>query len=144
MDGTVHADSIGADGTTPETYLAYSRSTNLNGTGELTPNKTVAFGLNPAQPDDTYSLGGNWAVGTQSVTSTQGSRARLNFQAAKVYHVLAGEGTVTVAVPGEPDKTIKVSGTPNTYQLIDDPAPQRRTITLTYSPGISAFTFSFG
>jgi cytochrome c biogenesis protein CcdA/thiol-disulfide isomerase/thioredoxin len=144
VDGTVKADSIGADGTTPETYLAYSRSTNLNGTGKLTPNKTVAFGLNPAQPDESYSLGGNWAVGTQSVTSTQGSQARLNFQAAKVYHVLAGEGTVTVSVPGEPDKTIKISGTPNSYQLIDNPAPQRRTITLTYSPGISAFTFSFG
>ena len=138
------ADSIGAEGTTPETYLAYSRSTNLNGTGKLTPGKTVAFGLNPQQPNDTYSLGGNWAVGTQSVTSTKGSQARLNYQAAKVYHVLSGEGTVTVSVPGEPDKTITVSGTPNAYQLVDKPSPERKTMTLTYSPGVSAFTLSFG
>ncbi|MEV8372120.1 cytochrome c biogenesis protein CcdA [Kribbella sp. NPDC056861] len=144
VDGTVKADSIGAEGTTPETYLGYSRSTNLNGTGKLTPNKTVAFGLNDAQPNDTFSLGGNWAVGTQSSTSTKGSQARLNFQAAKVFHVLSGEGTVTVSIPGEPDKTIKVSGTPNAYQLVDKPNPERKTMTLTYSTGVSAFTFSFG
>lgn len=144
VDGTVKADSIGAEGTTPETYLAYSRSTNLNGTGKLTPNKTVAFGLNPQQPNDTYSLGGSWAVGTQSVTSTKGSQVRLNYQAAKVFHVLSGEGTVTVSVPGRPDKTITVKGTPNLYELVNQPQPERQTMTLTYSPGISAFTFSFG
>ncbi|WP_020389251.1 cytochrome c biogenesis protein CcdA [Kribbella catacumbae] len=145
VDGTVEADTIGADGTTPETYLGYSRSTNLNGTlGKLTPNKAVAFGLNPAQPDDTFSLGGTWAVGTQSVTSTKNSQARLNYQAAKVFHVLSGQGTVTVAIPGEPDKTITISGTPNAYQLVDKEAAERKTMTLTYSPGISAFTFSFG
>ncbi|MEU4396789.1 cytochrome c biogenesis protein CcdA [Kribbella sp. NPDC023855] len=145
VDGTIKADTIGAEGTTPETYLGYSRSTNLNGTdGKLTPNKTVAFGLNAGQPNDTFSLGGNWAVGTQSVTSTKGSRARLNFQAAKVFHVLSGEGTVTVSIPGEPDKTIQVSGTPNAYQLVDKANPERKTMTLTYTPGISAFTFSFG
>ncbi|MEV8372027.1 cytochrome c biogenesis protein CcdA [Kribbella sp. NPDC056861] len=144
VDGTVQADSIGAEGTTPETYLGYSRSTNLNGTGKLTPNKTVAFGLNATQPDDTFSLGGSWAVGTQSVTSSKGSQARLNFQAAKVFHVLSGDGTVTVSIPGEPDKIVKVSGTPNAYQLVDKPAQERKTMTLTYSAGVSAFTFSFG
>lgn len=144
VDGTVKADSVGADGTTPETYLGYSRSANLKGTGMLTPNKTVAFGLNSSQPDDSYSLGGNWVVGTQNVTSTKGSQARLNFNAAKVFHVLSGEGRVTVSIPGVPDKTIKVSGTPNAYQLVDNPSQQRQTMTLTYTPGISAFTFSFG
>ncbi|WP_432889998.1 cytochrome c biogenesis protein CcdA [Kribbella sp. CA-245084] len=143
VDGSVKAD-VGVAGRTPETYLAYSRSTNLNGSGKLTPNKNVAFGLNPSQPDDTYSLGGTWNVGTQSVTSTQGSQARLNFNASKVYHVLSGQGTVTVSIPGEPDKTITVSGTPNAYQLVDKPTAERKTMTLTYSPGISAFTFSFG
>ncbi|WP_020385199.1 cytochrome c biogenesis protein CcdA [Kribbella catacumbae] len=144
VDGSVQADTIGADGTTPESYLGYSRAANLNGSGKLTPNKTVAFGLNAAQPDDTYSLGGNWVVGTQSVTSTEGSQSRLNFNAAKVFHVLSGEGTVTVSIPGLPDKTIKVSGTPNAYQLVDLPGQQRKTMTVVYSPGLSAFTYSFG
>jgi hypothetical protein len=144
VDGTVKADSPGGDGTTPETYLAYSRSQNLRGTGKLTPNKTVAFGLNADQPDDTYSLGGTWKVGTQSVTSTAGGQARLNFRAAKVYHVLSGQGTVTVSIPGEPDETVKIFGTPNAYQLTDYAQAERKTMTLTYSAGVSAFTFSFG
>ncbi|MFK4087170.1 cytochrome c biogenesis protein CcdA [Kribbella sp. NPDC020789] len=144
VDGTVKADSIGAAGTTPETYLGYSRAANLNGSGKLTPNKTVAFGLNPEQPADTYSLGGNWVVGTQSVTATKTSQSRLNFNAAKVFHVLSGEGTVTVSIPGLPDKTVKVSGTPNAYQLVDLPSQQRKTMTVTYSPGVTAFTYSFG
>jgi thiol-disulfide isomerase/thioredoxin len=143
VDGSVKAE-VGVAGRTPETYLAYSRSTNLSGSGKLTPGKVVAFGLNPAQPDDTYSLGGTWSVGTQSVTSTRGSQARLNFNASKVYHVLSGQGTVTVSIPGEPDTIIKVSGTPNAYQLVDKTTAERQTMTLTYSPGISAFTFSFG
>ncbi|MFI5694076.1 cytochrome c biogenesis protein CcdA [Kribbella sp. NPDC051586] len=144
VDGSVKAD-VGVSGRTPETYLAYSRSTNLAGTsGKLTPGKTVAFGLNPAQPNDTYSLGGNWAVGTQSVTSTSGSQARLNYNASKVYHVLSGHGTVTVSIPGEPDRVIQVNGTPNAYELVDKQSAERKTMTLTYSPGVSAFTFSFG
>lgn len=145
VDGTVKADTPGGEGTTPETYLAYSRSTNLAGTaGKLSPGRTIRFGLNPAQPDDTYSLGGNWMVGTQSVTSSSGSQARLNYNAAKVFHVLSGQGTVTVSIQGRADKTITVSGTPNAYQLVDDAEPHRQTITLTYSPGVSAYTFSFG
>jgi len=131
----VKAD-VGVEGRTQETYLAYSRSTNLKGSGKLTPNKTVAFGLNPAQFDDTYSLGGQWKVGTQSVTSTEGSQARVSYNASKVYHVLSGQGAVTVSIAGEPDKTVTVSGTPNAYQLVDQQTAERKTMTLTYSPGI--------
>ncbi|GAB3838447.1 cytochrome c biogenesis protein DipZ [Kribbella italica] len=144
VDGTVKAD-VGMDGRTPETYLAYARSTNMKGTGKLVPRNTpTAFGLNAAQPDDTYSLGGNWLVGPQDVTSSKGSQARLNYNAAKVYHVLSGQGTVTVSIAGEPDKTIQVSGTPNAYELVNKSAVERKTMTLTYSAGISAFTFAFG
>lgn len=144
VDGTVKADVAGK-GLTPETYLGYSRSENFKGTGALVPRPTpTAFALNAYQPDDTYSLGGNWTVGTQSVTSTAGSQARLNFKAAKVYHVLSGHGTVTVSIPGQPDRTITVDGTPNAYKLLDEPTAQRSTMTLTYTPGISAFTYSFG
>jgi hypothetical protein len=61
-----------------------------------------------------------------------------------VYHVLSGHGTVTVSIPGEPDRVIQVDGTPNAYQLVDKPTAERKTMTLTYTAGISAFTFSFG
>ncbi|WP_427892244.1 cytochrome c biogenesis protein CcdA [Kribbella sp. GL6] len=144
VDGTVKAEVAGQD-LTPETYLGYSRSENFKGTGSLAPRQTAtAFGLNAYQPNDTYSLGGRWIVGTQNVTSTAGSQARLNYNAAKVYHVLSGHGSVTISSAGQPDRTITVNGTPNAYQLVDSSMVQRDTLTLTYSPGVSAYTFSFG
>ncbi|GAA2805829.1 cytochrome c biogenesis protein CcdA [Kribbella solani] len=140
----VQAVAAGKD-LTPETYLGYSRSQNFKGTGSLAPRKTpTAFSLNAYQPDDTYSLGGRWIVGTQNVTATSGSQTRLNYRAAKVYHVLSGHGTVTISAPGQADRRIVVTGTPNAYQIVDNPTVERGTITLTYSAGISAYTFSFG
>ncbi|MBM7785912.1 redoxin domain-containing protein [Tenggerimyces flavus] len=144
VDGTVKADNPGAKGTTPETFLSYARATNYQGTGTLTPDDGRVFGLNPNQPNDTFSLGGTWAVDSQHLTATTNAQVRLNFNAAKVYHVLSGQGTVTIKIPGKPDKTINVKGTPNAYQLLDQPNAERNTMTLTYSPGISAYTFSFG
>jgi thiol-disulfide isomerase/thioredoxin len=143
VDGTVDAPSRGGADTTPETYLSYSRATNFDGTGSLTTGAS-AFVLNPSQPADTFSLGGTWDVGTQSVTAQRNARSRLAYNAAKVYHVLSGSGTVTVSTPGQPDRTIEVAGTPNAYRLVDQPEQHRATITLTYSPGITAYTFSFG
>ncbi|MGW7684049.1 redoxin domain-containing protein [Kribbella sp. NPDC054772] len=144
VDGSVRAEVAGK-GLTPETYLGYSRSKNFKGTGSMAPRKTAsAFGLNAYQPDDTYSLGGNWTVGTQNVTAATGAQARLNYRAAKVYHVLSGHGTVTVSIPGQPDRTITVNGTPNAYPLVDTQVVHRDTMTLKYSPGVSAYTFSFG
>ena len=143
VEGSVDAPTPGKDGTTPETYLSYSRATNFKGTGSLTPGEG-AFTLNPEQPADSYSLGGSWTVGTQSVTAGGEARSRLSYHAAKVYHVLSGTGTVTVSTPGRPDRTIKVEGTPNAYQLVDDTEQRRGTITLTYSKGLTAYTFSFG
>lgn len=106
----------------------------------------IAYPVGPDNNLATWTAYRNQYWPAKCVSSAKGSQARLNFQAAKVYHVLSGEGTVTVSIPGEADKTIKVSGTPNGYQLVDKPGPERKTmtLTLTYSPGVSAFTFTFG
>ncbi|MGZ0153006.1 hypothetical protein ACXJJ3_38515 [Kribbella sp. WER1] len=61
-----------------------------------------------------------------------------------MYHGLSGHGTVTVSNPGRPDRAITVNGTPNAYRIVDNPTVERATMTLTYSPGVSAYTFSFG
>lgn len=145
VDGTVQAARPGVQGTTPETYLSYSRASNYRGVPRLSPGKTWWFRLTENQPDDTFSLGGTWSTGTQYVTSTSnGSRSRLNFNAAKVYHVLSGEGTVTVSIPGEPYRVVTVSGNPDAYLLVDRTSARRSTMTLKYSAGLTAYTFSFG
>jgi cytochrome c biogenesis protein CcdA/thiol-disulfide isomerase/thioredoxin len=131
-------------GITPETYLAPSKS-GYAGTPQYLSSASSAYTLNPAQPLGTFSIGGRWKVGSNSITSTAGdSQVRLHFTARDVYHVLAGRGTVTVSIPGKPDRTITVSGTPDLYPIVEGATKVDETVTLTYSPGVSAFTFSFG
>ena len=69
---------------------------------------------------------------------------RLHFRGRKVFHVLSGHGTVKVSMPGRRDRTIKVSGTPNLRTLVSGSQEIDKTITLTYSKGVTAYTFSFG
>ena len=60
-----------------------------------------------------------------------------------VYLVLAGTGTLDVAVNGNHTKTITVSGTPRLYTLVHA-AYQTSTLTLRASPGLEAYDFTFG
>jgi cytochrome c biogenesis protein CcdA/thiol-disulfide isomerase/thioredoxin len=130
---------------TPETYLAYSRATNYSGAPSMDLNSATRYAVNVNQPADTFSFGGEWKVGTQSsVPTVDGSQIRINANGSKVYNVVAGEGTITVSEEGQPDRTIPVSGDPTNYPIIDSSSPSRHTLTLTYSKGLQAFTFSFG
>jgi cytochrome c biogenesis protein CcdA/thiol-disulfide isomerase/thioredoxin len=128
---------------TPETYLSPGRG-GYSGSPAYVHTGTTQYTLAGTQALNTYSLGGSWKVGNQSITSNGGSRLRLHFTAKDVYNVLSGKGTVTVAVPGEPDRVIHVSGTPNLYPIVQGTTSSDQTVTLTYSKGLTAFTFSFG
>lgn len=139
-DGAVKA----AAERSPELYLAHNKP-GYEGTPRYASTTTDDYTLNPTQPLDTYSLGGSWDVENQSITPrASGAQVRLHFRGQRVFHVLSGEGTVKVSRPGKPTKTIKVSGTPNLYTIIDGSDDLNETITLTYSKGISAYTFTFG
>ena len=67
----------------------------------------------------------------------------MSFQADDVYPVLGGTGTLQVSVNGTHTKTITVSGVPRLYTLVHG-AYQMGTLTLTASPGIQAYDFTFG
>lgn len=128
---------------TPETYLAAGRP-GYRGSPTYLSTTVSNYALNPAQPQDTYSLGGSWNVSNDSIKAEQNSQIRLHFRATHLYNVLSGQGTVTVEIPGQPTRTVTVSGTPNLYHLFDASTPFEGTATITYSPGIQAYTFSFG
>ena len=143
----VDADQPGAAGTTPETYLAYARgSDDYAGTPRsFALGQAATYTLNDDQPEDTFSLGGRWKVGTDAITALADSATvRINELASKVYNVVSGHGTITVHQAGQPDRTIRVDGEPNAYPIIDADSAQRRTLTLSYSAGLRGYTFSFG
>lgn len=69
---------------------------------------------------------------------------RLGYTAKSTNLVLAGTGTVTVSTDdGRPPRTITVSGTPNLYRLSQTPDLHTGQLTLTITPGVQAYPFTF-
>jgi len=128
---------------TPESYLGYSEQQNLT-EGPLAHDveKTYTF---PATLDpDTFGLSGNWTDTMESANAGANAKLELNFQAHEVYLVLGGTGTVDVAVNGTSIGALKVSGTPRLYNVVHHWTGTRAMLTLTVSPGVQAYDFTFG
>ncbi|MFD4638283.1 cytochrome c biogenesis protein DipZ [Lentzea sp. NPDC058436] len=128
---------------TQETYLGSTKRVNFAGTEQYTSGeKSFQFPQN--QGTDSFALDGAWKLDTQSITPTGDSgRIKLNYRAKEVRMVLSGKGTVTVQDGGQ-TKTVQVDGTPNSYQLVLTPTIQGGSLTATVSPGVQAFSFTFG
>lgn len=76
-------------------------------------------------PDDAFTLSGAWSTTDESVTAKSAAVARLNFNAQYVYLDVGGTGTITATV---------ASGT----------SAKRRTLEVQLSPGLTAYSFTFG
>ena len=57
--------------------------------------------------------------------------------------VLAGSGQVTVRDADGATRTIDVDGTPRSYEVVKG-ASSTGTVTLTVSPGVQVYSFTFG
>jgi hypothetical protein len=103
------------------------------------------YTLNPSVRGNHFSLGGTWTVGEEYATTGPNAQLALNFYAADAHLVLAGEGTVTVDMAGDPSahKVITVSGEPDLYTLYSG-EPTSGVLTLTFSEGLQAYAFTFG
>jgi hypothetical protein len=77
------------------------------------------------------------------VTAKNHAGIRLNYQAAKIYLDVGGTGTITALVDGK-STTYQVSGAPNIYTLLDRKVPEQGLLQVTLSPGLSAYSFTFG
>jgi len=51
---------------------------------------------------------------------------------------------ITIHEAGRPTRTVRVDGTPDAHLILSASSAQRHLLTLSYSPGLKAFTFSFG
>jgi cytochrome c biogenesis protein CcdA/thiol-disulfide isomerase/thioredoxin len=127
-------------GQTPETYLGSERADSYTGQGG---SGTRAFTLPPVIPDDQWSIAGTWTIGSQAITAGRGATIKLNFRASAVYLDVGGTGTVTAIVNGK-TTTYQVSGAPDIYPLARSAAPERAILQVRLSPGLSAYSFTFG
>ena len=67
----------------------------------------------------------------------------MHFQASKVYLVLGGHGKVDVSSTARSSATVRVNGD-RLYTLVDSPSARDALLELRFTPGISAYAFTFG
>ncbi|WNI16979.1 hypothetical protein [Actinacidiphila sp. ITFR-21] len=94
-------------------------------------------------PENEFGLGGTWSVGGQALTAGRSAAMELNFLADDVYLDVGGTGTVT-AVFGGRTRTFAVSGAPDICPVVSGSTEQQGVLKLTFSPGLSAYSFTFG
>jgi cytochrome c biogenesis protein CcdA/thiol-disulfide isomerase/thioredoxin len=127
---------------TPESYLGYARLQNYVGKTPV-PDKEATYAFPASVPVNTLSYSGNWTVGSESIRSGANARLRLNFEARDVYLVLGGRGTVTATIDGKPAGAIRVNGQ-RLYTVRSSPDWKQALLELRFSPGIAAYSFTFG
>ncbi|WP_433040284.1 cytochrome c biogenesis protein CcdA [Dactylosporangium sp. CS-033363] len=127
---------------TAETYLGSARANNYAGDRPLAPD-TGTFTAPPSLPRDSFALSGVWTVTAESLTAGAGAVIELNFDAADVYLDAGGTGTITATADGA-TTTLQVSGAPNIITVAHRDQPGRGTLRLTLTPGLNAYSFTFG
>jgi cytochrome c biogenesis protein CcdA/thiol-disulfide isomerase/thioredoxin len=127
---------------TPETYLGYERIDRFTGS-KLHPDREATYTLAPALGKDDFAYGGRWTVRAQRIVAGKDARLQLRYYARKVYLVLGGHGTVQVLVDGKPHGVVHVTSD-RLYTLVDRDSIDEATLELRFSPGVSAYAFTFG
>ena len=125
---------------TPETYLGSDREQLFAGgdfyaTGQFRPVPALAL--------DSFDLAGVWTIGGESITAGKDAAIMLAYHAADVYLDVGGTGTLTVSAGGT-TKVIRVSGAPDIYTVASQASPRDGTVTVRLSPGLAAYSFTFG
>ncbi len=126
---------------TPEIYLGAGRASYYAG-GQLTDG-TTTFAYPPSIQDDLFALTGTWDVTDESLTARSGAGIALNYHAHNIYLDVGGTGTVSATVDGT-TTTYQVSGAPNIYTVLHRPTEEAGVIKLALSPGLNAYSFTFG
>ncbi|MGV9706154.1 redoxin domain-containing protein [Streptomyces sp. NPDC003483] len=128
---------------TPETYLSNLRISGYVG-DPLLDDKPKTYRFPSKIGVNKLSLDGTWTAGYQYFTTGDNARLAFTYRAKNVNLVLAGKGSVTVLVDGKRVRTIPVEGTPTLHRLVDDSTARTAHLELRLTPGIQAYSFTFG
>lgn len=127
---------------TPESYLGTQRANSFGGGGDYSEG-THDFRFPGEVARDRFALRGTWTLDAESIAAGPGAAIRLNFKAQHVYLDVGGTGTLTITRDGV-ETSIRVSGAPDIYDLVALDAAQRDTLDVELSPGLKAYSFTFG
>jgi cytochrome c biogenesis protein CcdA/thiol-disulfide isomerase/thioredoxin len=128
---------------TPETYLGAERAQNFGGAGEYHTGANT-FEYPDQLPDDSFALRGQWLIDGQAITAQgNGAAIELNYRGRNAYLVVGGTGTLTITHNGK-TTTVPVAGPPNMRQVITDDDATSGHVDIALSPGLQAYSFTFG
>jgi thiol-disulfide isomerase/thioredoxin len=126
---------------TPESYLGYARLTNYAGRTPV-PDTYAQYEFPGSLLANTLAYDGSWRVGAQAITAGRNARLRLQFEASNVYIVMGGRGTVRAFVNGKPTGEIHVDA--EKLYTVRTGKPTEALLELRFSPGVQAYSFTFG
>jgi cytochrome c biogenesis protein CcdA/thiol-disulfide isomerase/thioredoxin len=127
---------------TPESYLGYDRIAGYRGS-PLQTDRSATYRFPPALALDTFAYSGTWTVENERIVAGKHARLRLHFHARSVHLVLAGHGTVGVTLNRANRGTVRVAGD-QLYALVSQPSARDGLLELSFTPGLSAYAFTFG
>jgi thiol-disulfide isomerase/thioredoxin len=129
--------------TTPESYLGWFRLDRYVGS-PLRVDQYWDYKFPRQIPLNDLAYAGQWRVQRERIQAGRNARLRLHFLAQNVYLVLSGRGKIDVLVGGRHVKTVPVSGLSRLYTLLSYPGLSEGALELRFTPGISAYAFTFG
>jgi cytochrome c biogenesis protein CcdA/thiol-disulfide isomerase/thioredoxin len=128
---------------TQESYVGYEEEQYEVGTS-IVHNKAIVYHAPSSVSLDSFAFNGTWDDHSQEATAGANASISLHFEADDVYLVMGGTGTVDVSYNGRHLTTVKVSGIPTLHTLFSSSALQTGLLTLTFTPGVEAYDFTFG
>jgi cytochrome c biogenesis protein CcdA/thiol-disulfide isomerase/thioredoxin len=135
------ADATPRELMTPETYLGYQRIDRYVGS-TLHPDDAAGYSFPESVPENGFAYAGRWTVGPERAVAGADARLRLHFSGSKVFLVLGGRGHVEVLVDGKAVKTVAV--TEDKLYTLWDRGHTNALMELRFTPGVSAYAFTFG
>src|SRR5262249_6772470 len=129
---------------TPETYLGPERLNRQQYVGsKLVVGKAAEYVEATAVPLNGFSYGGEWTLSGQTATSGLGATLALHFLAKKVYIVLTGHGTVIATLGARRVRTIHVNSA-RLYTVLTSTTTHQGVLRFRFTPGVKAYSFTFG
>jgi cytochrome c biogenesis protein CcdA/thiol-disulfide isomerase/thioredoxin len=137
------ADKTPTNQTTPESYVGYQEEQYEVGT-TIVHNKAIDYHAPSSVPTNSFAFNGTWTDYSQEATAGSNATIDLHFVADDVYLVMGGTGTVGVTFDGRHLPSVGVSGVPKLYTLFSGNSLQTGQLSLSFTPGVQAYDFTFG
>jgi len=127
---------------TPESYLGYERLDRYAGS-PIKQDVPARYSLPYVLDQSQLAYGGTWTVEGERIVAGKDAELELHFFARKVHLVLGGRGFVVIRLDGKELRRVRVTQD-RLYTLLDQGSDRDGRLDLRFTPGISAYAFTFG